>query len=58
MEYLVLNREFKFDSLEIFRSDFLNKLFSKKSQNHYIDTKNVYSINKLFYELNKKQINK
>ena len=53
-----LNRILNFDVLKnVFKNDFSNKLFSKKSQNHRIDIENAKSINKFSYELFKKQLN-
>ena len=53
-----LNRVLNLDVLKkIFRNDFSNQSFSKKSQNHRIDIENVKSINKFSYELSKKQLN-
>ena len=53
-----LNRILSFDVLKnVFRNDFSNKSFSKKSQNHRIDIEDVKSINKFSYEFFKKQLN-
>ena len=50
-----LNRVLSFDVLKnVFKNDFSNKLFSKKSQNHRIDIEDVKSINKFSYKLFKK----
>ena len=50
-----LNKVLNFDVLRnVFKHDFSNKLFSKKSQNHRIDIEDVKSINKFSYEFFKK----
>ena len=57
IEYSNLNKKLNFDVFFTFKNDFSNQLFSKRSQNHKIETNNVKFINKLSYKFFKRQLN-
>ena len=57
IEHSDLNKKLNLDVLFTFKSDFSNQSFSKRSQNHKIETNDVKSVNKLSYKFFKKQLN-
>ena len=56
IDHSTLNRKLRNDLLKIFKNDLFDQLFPKRSQNHNIDTENVKSVNKSFYEFSHKQL--
>ena len=57
IEHSNLSKKWNFDDLFTFKNDFSNQSFSKRLQNHKIETNDVKFINKSSYKLFKKQLN-